>query len=394
MGKQTTLDGLAAYIDDVVSKVGRARKELAEVQVGFNSAYVEWKAQHDATLEQLVQDIILKLDEVGTALRARIDKRLIEEQRIIAERRTELDEQIIPETRAQADGMLKEGQLITTQLRNTNPQLDEREEKLKARRAELQAELAQLNQQIKRLSGCFTVVFNFPKINRLDRQRQRVIGQLETLQQDLRDVREEWQQLQQEKGSQRADLQTQWQRATLRLAELEAERDFLSEETNREDLARGRAVRHVVDNLKEPIACAVPDTKAQLDHMVALNIQTDDYEEGLASVASLIALIDGVMEGLRRFAESVQGLREEQRMHSAYLPRLEITVPDRVLGFNAQWDKLAAAVRDDARLAAHPAEFVAAIRPPIEDDLTEANIKGMFESLGQALTSATRSWRG
>ena len=59
-----------------------------------------------------------------------------------------------------------------------------------------------------------------------------------------------------------------------------------------------------------------------------------------------------------------------------------------------EWDELAATVRDDARLAAHPAEFVAAIRPSIDKDLTEANIKGMFESLGQALTRATRSWRG
>ncbi len=128
--------------------------------------------------------------------------------------------------------------------------------------------------------------------------------------------------------------------------------------------------------------------------MVELNIQTDDYQEGLGSVGSLMSLLDGITEGLRRFDESVGGLIEEQRMHSSYLPKLHITVPDEVLAFHKQWDGLDQKVRDDGRLCAQPAEFLDIVRPVMEQDMSEASIRIMFSSLGQALKHATRDWRG
>ncbi|NLF01008.1 MAG: hypothetical protein GX601_08520 [Anaerolineales bacterium] len=393
MGKAMSLDDLAKYMGQTVDKVRAARKELAEVQVGFNSKYVERKAEHDATLERLVQGIVLRFDEVDPDLRSRIEVLSPEERQIATGRYQALEQKLVQEAQAQADQVLKEGQAIIEQLRGANPRLDQREEQLKQRRAELEGELQELNQQIKQLSGCL-VVFNYFKINRLDRQRQRVIGQIKEVQQELKVVREEWHTLQQEKLGQQQALQAQWQRLTLQVAELQAERDYLSEEANRDDLALRRTVRRVVDALKEPIPCSVPELKAQLDTMVQLNIQTDDYEAGLAAVAGLLALLDGVAEGLKRFAESVAGLIEEQRMHSAYLPRLRIELPNGVLRFHTQWDRLAAKVRDDARLSAHPTEFMAAVQPTIESELTEAGIKAMFEGMGQALKQATKSWKG
>lgn len=92
--------------------------------------------------------------------------------------------------------------------------------------------------------------------------------------------------------------------------------------------------------------------------------------------------------------ESVRGLIREQKMHSSYLPKLNVSVPDEVLGFHEQWDGLHQKVCDDRRLCAHPAEFVAAIGPVMEENLSEANIKAMFEELGQALKRATSRWKG
>ena len=69
-------------------------------------------------------------------------------------------------------------------------------------------------------------------------------------------------------------------------------------------------------------------------------------------------------------------------------------VPDEVLAFHEQWDGLRQKVQDDRRLCAHPAEFVAAVQPVMEEDLSEANIKAAFEGLGQALKQATRRWKG
>ena len=394
MSKSLSLKQFANYIADEVGKIGGVRREVEEIQVGFNSAFVEWKAEHDAALERLVEAVTGRLDEAGQDLRARIEERIVEEQRTIAGRRQELQDQIIPETQAEADRTLQQGQELTARLRQLNPQLDQREEELKAQGAALEEELTQLNEQIRRHSGCLGVVFNFFKISKLDRQRQQVIGQLKVIQQELKKVRDEWQEFQGQAQSEREGLQTRWQELTLKLAQLQGELDYLDIEANREALALKRATRHVIDNLKDPIPCPARDTKDELDAMVELNVQTDDYQEGLGSVGSLLSLLDGITEGLDRFGESVGGLIEEQRMHSAYLSDLNIRVPDEVRAFHAQWDGLAQKVQDDGHLCANPAEFLAIVRPVVEEDLTTEAIKAMFESLGQALNDATHQWRG
>jgi len=217
---------------------------------------------------------------------------------------------------------------------------------------------------------------------------------LKIIQLELKQVRNEWQEFQEQTQSERADLQTRWQELTLKLAQFQGELDYLDIEANREALALKRATRHVIDNLKDPIPCPAHDIKNELDAMVALNVQTDDYQEGLGSVSSLLSLLDGITEGLDRFGESVGGLIEEQRMHSAYLSDLNIRVPDEAQAFHAQWDGLAQKVRDDGHLCANPSEFLAIVRPVMEEDLTTEAIKAMFESLGRALDDATHEWRG
>jgi len=405
MSKSFSLEQLADYIADNLEKIGAVRQEMAEIQVGFNSAYVEWKAEHDASLERLVQAIDGRSDEVGPELQARIGQRCLEESELIEKRRQELRQELIPTAQAEADAALEKGQSLAQALRKLNPELDQREEGLKARRARLEAELGQLNQQISRLSGCLGVVVNFPKITRLDRQRQRLIGRLEGVNQALKEVRQQWQTAQQQTGDEQATLQAGWQDLTLKLAQLQAELSFLDDEANRQATARQRAVRHVVDHLKEPVAPGqraggqakprgpLPDLQGELDEMVKLNVQTDDYQAALGAAASLLSLLDGISEGLKRFDRSVQGTLDEQKMHSAYLPMPEVSLREEVLGFHAQWDDLRSKVRDERHLSAHPAEFVAAVGPVMQEGLSEARIKAMFEGLGQALDAATRGWR-
>ncbi|HET89692.1 MAG TPA: hypothetical protein ENN99_02990 [Chloroflexi bacterium] len=394
MATTLSLNEFSRYITDQIERIGAMRREVEEIQVGFNSAYVEWKAQHDATLERLTETMVERWDELGPDLQTRIEAHIPQERETAAQRREELRETLIPETQAEADLVLQEGQALTHKLRQLNPKLDRREEELKAQARTLEEELKQLNAQIKQLSGCLTVMFNFFRINKLDRQRQQVIGQLKVVQQELKKVREEWKEAQQEISAEQTALQTDWQELTLKLAQLQAELDYLDVETNRESLAFKRATRHMVDNLKEHVPCPADDIKTDLDHMVELNIQTDTYQDGLGSVGSLLSLLDGITEGLKRFDESVQGLIKEQSMHSAYLPKLRITVPDDVAAFHGQWDGLAQQVRDDGRLCAQPTEFLDIVRPVIQRELSETQIKGMFESMGQALDKATRGWKG
>jgi predicted nucleic acid-binding Zn-ribbon protein len=388
------MENFSKYITDNIDEILIVRLEVEEIQIGFNSAYVEWKADHDAVLERLADMVIAQWGRVGPDLHVLIEERRPEEQRIIAERRQELRDKLIPETQAEADLALQQGQSLTKKLRALNPRLDQREEELKAEWAALKKELDQLNEQIRGLSGYLGVVINFFKINKLDRQRQQTIGQLKVTRKNLGQVREEWQKVQQETTTEQEALQTEWQELTLKLAQLQGEMDYLEVEANRDALALKRATRHVIGSLNEPIPCPASDVKGELDAMVELNIQTDNYQEGLGSVSSLLSLLDGIIEGLKRFDTSVQGIIGEQRMHSAYLSKLHITIPDDVAAFHKQWDGLVQKVQDDGRLCAQPTEFLDVVRPVIEKDLSTANIQTMFSSLGQALEHATRDWRG
>jgi chromosome segregation ATPase len=394
MAESYSLEQLSQYLSGNMSRIGELRKEVEEIQVGFNSAYVEWKARHDAQLERVVEAIVDRWNEAGPDLQARIEKNAAEEQDLIEKRRQKLRDEIIPQTQAEADEALQDAQTTIEILREENPRLDEREESLKKLQAMFQEELAQLNEKIRALSGCLGVLINFFKINKLDRQRQRVIGQLYGVRRELRDVRREWRQIQREMQTEQENQQSIWQLRAQAMADLRAELDYLDDDANRQRLALKRATRHVLDNLKEPVAGLVDDLKEEMDAMIEANIQTDTYQEALGSVSGFMALLDGINEGLKRFDTSVAGLIKEQRMHSAHLSRLSVNVPAEVASFHQQWEGLAKMVRDDGHLCAHPPEFVALVKPVIEGNLSQSNVKQMFESLGGALNQATSRWRG
>jgi uncharacterized protein YukE len=257
----------------------------------------------------------------------------------------------------------------------------------------LETKLAQLNSEISRRSRGLGFIIHFLSIAGLDRQRHQIIGQLEVLARNLKEVREEWQTSQQEFQTGQEALQSQWRELSLRVAELSRELAYLDDEAQREDLAVKRAIHYVLDNLKEPVRCP-DDLRPRLETMIALNIKTDAYQEGLGMVGGLIALLDSVGTGMDSFRESVGGLIGEQRMHGDFLPKLKLQLPDSVIAFHNQWDDLRAKMRDDARLCANPTEFLGAAQPVIERDLSDEAITTMFDRLGQALDEATKKWRG
>jgi hypothetical protein len=257
----------------------------------------------------------------------------------------------------------------------------------------LESELKGLNDLIYKRSRGLGVVTRFIELTRLDRQRQQIIGKLKALHEDLKEVRETWLTADLTVTSEQDDLQKQWQDLTLKRVQLEGELDFLQDETARENLALKRAIRYEIDNLKDPIDCPDSDFKGQLDEMVNLNIQTDDYQAAFVPLSGMISLLEGIMEGLRRFNESTQGLIDQQKMHSAYLPKLVVSLPDMVLDFHNGWESLHQNVLDEGTISTHPDEFLVKYQPMIDEDLSEARIKVMFENMGVALNQATEKWR-
>jgi hypothetical protein len=385
------------YLDDHKAAIDALVAQLDEVQVAFNARFDDFKGRHDRRLDHLVDQIADRLDPGQTPaihadLHAAVEARLPEERARIDERRQEVRDKYLPQRQKAADDLLHRAQAEVATLRKLNPLLDAREERVKAQKAELEAQLAEWNEEIRRKSRGLGVVRHFLAITKADRERQRIIGKLETVNESLHHYRTEWAQKHQEVEAHQAEYQARWQLESVAVARLQTELDQLDDEARREDLALRRAIRHVVDALKEPSPSPDPEIDAGLKEMIELNIQTDDYHEGLASVGGMIGLLRGIKSGLEAIRQSIEGLDNEQRMHSAYLKPLGFDLPGRIEALRKQWPALAQQFADEKTIGAHPADFSAAVKPLLEGTLSEANIEAMFKELGATIQRATAAW--
>ena len=393
-------DQLIRYLTAQQQAIEALIQQLDEVQVAFNAQFDEWKAMHDAKLDHLTEQVFAEFnadvadrpDPLPPALRTAIEERLLEEQQRIKERRQKLREEYLPQRQKAADALLQKAQAELAELRTLNPQLDAEEEELKQQKVGLEARLAELNEEIRQRSRGLGVVRHFVSITKADRERQRIIGKLEAVNDSLYHLRRRWEREHQEAEKFQSAYQEQWQLESIAAARLQSELDQLDDEAASAALALRRAVRHVLDDLKGLSTSADPELDAGLQEMVKLNKQTDDYHDGLASTGGLIGLLQGINSGMATIHKSVQGLRNEQEMHSAYLKPLQFSLPAPVEAFHKQWPVLADQFADEKTVGQHPVEFSANVEPILEGPLAQAEIEAMFNALGEMIKRATASW--
>jgi hypothetical protein len=388
---------LLQYLDDQNKAILHLVAQLDEIQVAFNAQFDDFKAQHDATLDRLSKQVVETLHQeregaVGPALRTSIEKRLVEEQRQLEERRQVVRQEYLPRRREAADELLAKAQGELAKLRALNPQLDQEEEALKEQKAELEARLEALNDEIRGKSRGLGLIVNFLAVTHADRERHRVLGNLEALNDSLYQVRQRWESERTKIKEHQAAFEKQWQLESIAVARLQSELDQLDNDTLREDLALRRAIRHVLDELKTPIPGADPELKQGLESMIELNVRTDAYHDGLASVGGLIGLLRGFRSGLEALEQSVQGLKREQEMHSAYLSPLEFNLPPGIEGMRTIWPELEIRFADERTIGEHPLDFAAQVEPLLKDRLSEATIKATFAGLSTMIESATAKW--
>ena len=182
------------YIDDQKQAIEALVGQLDEIQVEFNAQFDEFKAMHDATLDALTEQVATGLDAAGPELQADIAEQLLVENEHIQERRQKLREEYLPQRQQAADELLTQAQVELAELRTLNPELDEREEKFKEHKLRLEARLEALNEEIRLKSRRLGVVLHFVSITKADRERQRIIGKLEVVNESLLNVRRQWEQ--------------------------------------------------------------------------------------------------------------------------------------------------------------------------------------------------------
>lgn len=394
MAKGVSLAQLGGFLTQNIDRIQAVKKEAEELQVGFNSKYVEFKARHDATLTGLIRQVVDDPEIAGPKLWPMIEAFIPEERTRAVDRRRALREELVPAAQKQNDDLLAAAQAEVEGYRRVNPQFDQSEEQVKARRVELQAELADLNQRIEKQGRGLGFLINFFKIGKLDRERQRVIGQIQYAERELKEIRDKWEAKKAEFTAQQEEAKARWQEASLELGRLQGELELLDDDDARERLILQRAARRVIDELKEHVDCPDAGFQQELDAMVQLNITTDDYHESLGKAAGLIAMLDAIVQGMNSMQESVGALVREQRMHSAYLPKLQVQIPAETKAFHDQWDRLYQLVLDEKAICEDPADFVKSIEPVLSEQLSDAAIGRMFDTLGGALSrAADEQWK-
>lgn len=383
---------LMQYLSNQERAIQDLIDQLDEIQVAFNAQYDEFKAWHDKTLDRLTGQVAERLDVISPELRAAIEERQPIERERIDERRSKVREEYLPKRKQAADSLLRKAQAELAQLRALNPQLDDKEEELKHEKAELEAGLEELNDQIRAQSRGLGVVLHFVAITKADRERHRILGKLEIINGSLYNVRDQWERKREEIEDRQEEYQKKWQMESIAVARLQSELDQLDDEAQRENLVLRRAIHHVLDYLDEPSPSADEELASALQEMMELNVQTDAYHEGLASVGGFIGLLKGISSGLQAIHKSIEGLDQEQRMHSAYLKSLSFALPAPVDTFHKQWPALAQQFADEKTIGAHPIDFAAAAKPILEGPLSQDQIEVMFGDLGAMINRSTAAW--
>jgi DNA repair exonuclease SbcCD ATPase subunit len=376
-------DEFLGYLNTQMGKLQQTYDEIGHVQREYQGIYVTFRADHDRTLQALMDT---RAGSLPDPLPAQVEERLPAERKAMAQRADELNKQIAAK-QGEADAKIAAVQAGIAEIRALNPRLDQREEQLKAMIAFRTQALHDLNAKVSKLASGLGFALHFGKIHALDNDRHRLVGQLETLNEDLVKVRKEWQEKHDASAASQAQEQAAWQGMMVEVGRLKAERDGLTADP--EAQVRRRALLYVLDNLK-----SLPGADPELQKMAALNIQTDDFQSALGAVAGLMGTVNGVRQGLQGLAASVAALIDEQTRNSQYLPELKLDVPEEAAAFDRQWDELIACVRDEKVLAQHPTDFVRATRPFAEERLTKERIGAYFDALGGALKSATAGWKG
>jgi len=364
-----TLAEFHRYLDDKRRELETCYKEIEEVQFQFNDIF---KRELEAWKEKFAfcyPRVAARRRELPPAFAQLIDRAEAEERARLQAEIASLEKEI-RESRAKMDELLAQAKATTGDLRRANPQFDQREEALKALIAKLEDQYAEAFEELEKLDT-FPLgwLIHARRISKLKRaQRQAKEEQAKALMQ-LRQVRQQWEQL------------------GVRVAEAESRRAYL--QTNLEALAEQGALQKVLENLNEP-----PDIPGELGEALRDLAQRNQvrraYEEGLRAVAEILGLTKGVGEGLKRFQQSVATVLQEQRRYN--LKEVQVPVSQWAVTLNETWKELQAKVKDEKQMGRHPLEFSQIVSQYVKGRLTDANIQGLFEHLGKALSQATAAW--
>ncbi|OQA14041.1 MAG: hypothetical protein BWY63_03286 [Chloroflexi bacterium ADurb.Bin360] len=363
------------------------------LKAAYAKVYGEHDLRYQTAIGPAVDQLMAADSTAGPDLHREILALLPMEEERAETRYAELREKLLPDLAAEIAMLLRRSQVGRERHHAANLTIAERERTLQTDIAAGEAELANLNATVKQKARWLGAFWRFFAVNKLVRQRNKTFKAVTALQQQLEQTRKDWQAARQQESETQERYRQDVQAKLLEQARLQAEFDYLDDTERRAFLAHQRTARAVIDGLREPPACPLPDLATTLTSLAELNVVRDRYQEGLTKAAHLEGLFNGLTQGLDGFRGGVRKMIQQQTEYSSYLKPLQITIPQESLDF---FKTLAAArkafgaaggfAEDPVVFAQQAQGFVAAL----DDD----TIRVAFESLGAALTEATeKQWK-
>ena len=384
-------------LDQTLSaRVGDLRA-VAPVFQALKTRYTEVYGEHELRYQLAIGPAVDRLIEAdadaGPALHGNVLAWLPLEEESAEARHKELRDKILPALEADIAALVQRSQTSRRRHHLANTQAAQREQSLQASIAAGEAELARLNAEVKAKSRWLGVFWRFFAVNKLVRARNKTFKEVGHLHHQLEQLRRDWQDARQKESAAQASYQEETQARLLEQARLQAEFDYLDDAERRAALAHQRAARHVIDELREPVACPLPDLEKALAELAELNVIRDRYQEGINKAAHLEGLANGLLQGVEAFGGGIQKMIRQQKQYSAYLKPLRITAPQASLDFFSTLAALRKTFASTRGFAEDPVLFAQRAQGFIAA-LSDDTIRIAFESLGAALTSATETqWK-
>jgi len=382
-----TLAQFHRYLTDKCSEAEIFHGNAVKLRERYNEVFKQVMADWQGTFSFCYPRLMAERRDMPEPFVSHIDQVERQERQRIIDEIAELDIEI-ESGREQSDTYLSKAQEATQALRRSNPALDSREERLKAEVVRYQTEYADAYEEMESLeSGGMGWLMNAGKIARLRRvQKAAKKKQAESLT-EMREVRQDWKDQLETTGRRQAELREQWQVVSVRASEAQGRRDHL--EANLEALAEQAAIQRVLEELAA--SPGVPgELGERLDEMVQRNSVRLSYEQGLKAVAEAEGLSKGVGDGTRRFADSVAKVVREQKRYN--LRQVHIQIPHRVAILNETWKRLSDQLSKESDLSHNPVGFSQIIEEGLSKRLTDTTIQFLFETMGEALNTATSAW--
>ncbi|HHQ47772.1 MAG TPA: hypothetical protein ENK19_02700 [Acidobacteria bacterium] len=409
------LEEIRDYLENRLSVITTTEKKLEALQQKYETFFAEISRARDHELDQLVEETLGRLDELPGWYREAVEKERPSVEKELHDEIARLKRRV-RYRRKKAAKLRQESIEAEERLAADSRENDRREERLKSELDAANAALTAVETEIRSLSRGLGFFTNLGRMRPLERRRRELDGKRRDLAAQLAALRQEWATTLEQATAEEEKRRAGWVEAETEAAALAARMEALtmegprlvartvvervlgSRETSYPEAKEGDppCPRCGMPNPPEASFCHIcairlkedrPDFEGSLEEIGELNYHHRRFGEGMKATQETLALVRGIRSGLEALLKSVREMIAVRKQHK--LARLELGVPQEAAEYGRLFDEIAALVRDDIRL--HPLVFASWVQQVTEGRVSEKQLKGYFEAIGDELSRAAKA---